>query len=632
MKELVWLLPILPLAGALLNGVLLGGRLGRRGVAAVALASTGLAALLALLVILDYTSDSTGQPFEQEVYSWISAGPVRMLAGETRELEIGMGFLLDPLACVMIFVVTFVGFLIHVYSVGYMAGDPGFQRYFTYLNLFVGAMLLLVLGNSYAVTFVGWEGVGLCSYLLIGFHYKEPFPPYAGRKAFVVNRIGDAGLIVGMGALVATFGTLRYTEIFDAIAANPARLTLAGLLAFCLFVGAAGKSAQIPLHVWLPDAMAGPTPVSALIHAATLVTAGVYLVARSNSIFQLAPGVSLAMACLGAATALFAATVALAQNDLKKVLAYSTLSQLGLMFLAAGLGAYTAAIFHVFTHAFFKALLFLGAGAVIHALGGEQDMRRMGGLRHRLPQTWWTFLIGSLALAGIPPLAAAGGSWALWTVGLLAAGLTACSMFRAVRLTFHDSYRGIREQPLSEPRILTLPLWILAAGALLAGLPAARFAQFLEPVLGQANPASGPQWLLVVVAVTVAVAGIALAWAGRLPLPQRVLAGVCRVDGLYEAAVVRGVRAASAALYRFDTAVLDGLVNGARHVTVHALALGSGLFDRFVVDGLVHGVGALLSGASRGLRRAQTGAVSHQALALAAGLLVLAGFALLVLR
>jgi NADH-quinone oxidoreductase subunit L len=376
----LWLVPVLPLAGAALNG-LLGPRVPRRVTTTVALGAPGLSLLIGLGAVWGYVQELSPAPFEQALYAWT-----------TGELAIDVAFLLDPLSAVMLLVVTLVGFLIHVYSVGYMGEEEGYQRYFAYLNLFMGAMLLLVLGNNFLVMFVGWEGVGLCSYLLIGYYYREEFPPFAGRKAFIVNRIGDFAFLVGLFALVSRFGTLGYGEVFAAIESDPHAvqepylwgMSFAGFVALCLFIGAVGKSAQIPLYVWLPDAMAGPTPVSALIHAATMVTAGVYMVVRANVLYQLSPGVSGLVAVVGGLTALFAATIAFAQTDIKKVLAYSTVSQLGYMFMAAGVGAYAAAIFHLGTHAFFKALLFLGSGSVIHAMGGEQDMRRMGGLRRVL--------------------------------------------------------------------------------------------------------------------------------------------------------------------------------------------------------------------------------------------------------
>jgi NADH-quinone oxidoreductase subunit L len=677
--DLLWLIPVLPFVGALLNGVVLHGRIGKKAVAWIACGFVGLAALLALLVIAGYlTSPDYPEPFQRDYYTWIPAGAVHTPDG-LKNLEISAGFLLDPLSCVMLFVVTFVGFLIHLYSVGYMAHEDGFQRYFIYLNLFMGAMLLLILGNNYAVLFVGWEGVGLCSYLLIGFYYKEEFPPYAGRKAFLVNRIGDFAFVLGLFALVSNFGTLKITEIVERLEANPALghapyvlgLSLASFIALCLFIGATGKSAQIPLFVWLPDAMAGPTPVSALIHAATMVTAGVYMVARSNAIYQLAPDISLVVAGVGAATAIFAATIGIAQTDIKKVLAYSTVSQLGYMFLAAGLGAYTAAIFHVMTHAFFKALLFLGSGSVIHAMGGVQDMRQMGGLGKRLPQTSRTFWIGCLAIAGIPPFAgffskdeilhaaAAGGYWSLWGVGLATAGITAFYMFRAYYMTFSGEFRGTQEQEhhLHEsPLSMVGPLWILAVGAVLAGLagiprvltfgflPENRFGSFLEHVIAKVGEeterhvGTGTEWLLIFGAISVALIGWLVArsaYAGdnglakaqvraeRFPAIHRVLANKYYVDEIYDATVVRGFWATARGLFRFDAFFIDGLlVNGARHVTV-AFSLLSGLFDKYVVDGLVNLVGTTLDAGSRMFRRVQSGSVGNYALVLGLGMFAL---------
>jgi NADH-quinone oxidoreductase subunit L len=683
MRELLWIIPLLPMLGAFLNGVLLRGRISKKSVAWIACAAVGLAAVLGLLIIADYLTgpeSAQGHPFEQALYTWMPAGLIHLPGGQTVDFNLGMGFLLDPLSCVMLFVVTFVGFWIHVYSVGYMAHEEGFQRYFTYLNLFMGAMLLLVLGNNYAVMFVGWEGVGLCSYLLIGFYYQEEFPPYAGRKAFLVNRIGDFAFVLGLFALISNFGTLRFTELFPRIAAarplleSPylLGLSLAGFITLCLFIGATGKSAQLPLYVWLPDAMAGPTPVSALIHAATMVTAGVYMVVRSNVLYQLAPQISAVVAIVGALTALFAGSIAIAQNDIKKVLAYSTVSQLGYMFLAAGVGAYTAAIFHLMTHAFFKALLFLGSGSVIHAMGGEQNMRKMGGLRRYLPVTYWTFWVGALALSGIPIFAgffskdqilgevAARGQWPLYIVGLLTAGLTACYMFRAVYLTFHGHFRGTPEQEhhLHEsPPVMTVPLRVLAVGAVVSGwigIPLTFktfdlniFDRLLRPVLTEVpglehvshHAELGRELLLIGASITVAVAGILIArriflkngleggrvWAERFPRIYRVLANKYYVDELYDATVVRGFWGLARGSYRFDAAFIDGLlVHGARNLTV-AFSLLSGFFDKYFVDGLVNLVGWVLQRLSRGFRRLQTGLVSNYALALAAGVLMLVG-------
>jgi NADH-quinone oxidoreductase subunit L len=597
MLELLWLIPILPFAGTVINACL--GRKPAKGlVTAVNVGAPLLSLLLALGCLWEYARTLNPHPFVQTLYAW-TAGP----------LKIDAAFLLDPLSAVMTFVVTFVGFLIHVYSVGYMGHEEGYRRYFAYLNLFMAAMLLLVLGDNYLVMFVGWEGVGLCSYLLIGFYYDQPFPPYAGKKAFIVNRVGDFAFLLGMFALIAHFGTLNYQDIFHKIAEQPGQvtaahvggLTLASFVALCFFVGAVGKSAQIPLYVWLPDAMAGPTPVSALIHAATMVTAGVYMVVRTNVIYQLAPGVSQLVAVIGAATALFAATIGLAQTDIKKVLAYSTVSQLGYMFLAAGLGAYSTAIFHLGTHAFFKALLFLGSGSVIHAMGGEQDMRKMGGLRSRLPQTFWTFVIASLAIAGIFPFAgffskdeilhaaAAHGQWGLYAVGLFTAALTAFYMFRAVFLTFWGRFRGTPEQEhhLHEsPAVITVPLWLLAAGATLAGFagwPGEHnwLHNFLEPVIlhpaGLEEEHAVSVLLLAAIALLVAAGGIWLAWrvyggdkglaqgeewAARFPAVHRVLVNKYYVDELYDRAIVRPLASLSNLFWKgVDGLLIDGAVH-----------------------------------------------------------------------
>ena len=689
MKQLLWVIPILPFLGALLNGVLLRNRVGKKAVVAVACGSVGLACLTAFAVIGSYMGSAeraAGQAWELVVYNWIPAGSlITDLAGVTN-LDVSMGFLLDPLSAVMLFVVTFVGFLIHVYSAGYMAHEEGFQRYFTYLNLFMGAMLMLILGNNYLVMFVGWEGVGLCSYLLIGFYYQKEFPPFAGRKAFITNRIGDFAFVIALFALVAKFGTLDYTKIFSQIAEHSSLvtgeyllgMTFASFVALCLFVGATGKSAQIPLFVWLPDAMAGPTPVSALIHAATMVTAGVYMVARSNVIYQLTDSISLVVAVVGAATAIFAATIAIAQTDIKKVLAYSTVSQLGYMFLAAGVGAYSVAIFHVATHAFFKALLFLGSGSVIHAMSGEQDMRKMGGLRKKLPVTFWTFVIGTAAIAGVPLLAGffskdaileqtfAGGHPILWGVGLLTAGLTACYMTRAVLMTFLGNFRGTEEQRShlhESPPSMTVPLMVLAAGSVLIGylgMPRAwihkdawihRFLSgSMYEIHHAADGATGHggdhghhlsaamEWGLMGLSVAVAGLGILMAWryygpgkeltrgqeiADRFPALHKALVNKWYVDEAYDATVIRGTWGSARQLFRFDTGVIDGLVNGTRHFTVDFLATTSQLFDKYVVDSLVNATGWILSIGSRLLRKVQTGFVSQYAFVFVLGLFAL---------
>ena len=645
--EYLWLIPALPLAGAAVNGVLAyrqaptaappvatrGIPAGKAAVTAVALGAPLASLLVAAACIWQYLASGLyPRAVEQVCYAWT--------AGTLDGLRINVAFLLDPLAAVMLFIVTFVGFLIHVYSVGYMGHDEGYARYFAYLNLFMAAMLTLVLGNNYLVMFVGWEGVGLCSYLLIGFYYDQEFPPYAGKKAFIVNRIGDFAFLIGMFALVARFGTLDFVPIFHRLAAQPAlgTATYAGGLSFaafvglCFFIGAIGKSAQIPLYVWLPDAMAGPTPVSALIHAATMVTAGVYMAVRSNVIYQLTPGVSLFVAIIGTATALLAATIGMAQNDIKKVLAYSTVSQLGYMFMAVGVGAYSAALFHVLTHAFFKALLFLGSGSVIHAMGGEQDLQKMGGLKKHLPVTYRTFVVGSLALAGIPVfagffskdeiLAAAAASgmplhWLFWGVGWITAGLTAFYMFRAVYLTFDGTFRGTHEQEhhLHEsPPVMTVPLIVLAVGAVVSGwveIPLLRggnwFHRFLEPViaavtanaaihsgalaLGERELGTPTEAILIVLSVALAFAGILLArsiyggaggaergmaFEERYPALHRLLANKWYVDEIYDALVVRPLYALSWAFYRVvDVLLVDGSIRAGAAVARATGDLGS---------------------------------------------------------
>jgi NADH-quinone oxidoreductase subunit L len=619
--SLLFLVPLLPFAGAVLNGVL-GPRVMRPVTTAVALGAPGLSLLLTLGILWQYYP-LRPEPFVQVLYAW-TAGP----------LAIDVAFLLDPLSAVMIFVVTFVGFWIHLYSVGYMGHDPGYQRYFVYLNLFMGMMLLLVLGENLLVTFVGWEGVGLCSYLLIGYYYRDRVAAAAGRKAFIVNRIGDFAFLVGMFALVAELGTLSFGPIQQALVADPSAgqapyllgLSFAAFVALCFFVGATGKSAQIPLYVWLPDAMAGPTPVSALIHAATMVTAGVYIVVRTNVLFQLAPEILGVVAVVGLATALLAATIALAQTDIKRVLAYSTVSQLGFMFLAAGLGAFSLAIFHLGTHAFFKALLFLGSGSVIHAMGGEQDMRRMGGLKPALPWTHVTFLIATLAIAGVPFLAGffskdaiLGAAWdagtVFWAIGTLTAVLTAFYMFRLYFMTFHGDFRGTEEQRhhLHEsPRSMVVPLVILAFGTLTVGyLGTIPFFHvdwltgFLSPVFAdlgvglEAHPhAAVLEGGLVAIAIGAALLGIWVAWrlygrgrglegehamAERFPGVHRLLLGKYWVDEIYDRLVVTPL----ARLARFCWKVVDTiLIDGAVHVGAFVVEL-TGDLGRFSTTGNV---------------------------------------------
>src|SRR5881396_434156 len=458
----IWLIPLLPAFGATMM-FFFGRKLQKQAVDAVCVGAVVVAFLLACGAVWQYTGyahDNPGKPYEKILYTWLGTdtGHLNFVKkdGSPAPFHADAGFLLDPLSAIWLLFVTGVGMLIHIYSTGYMAHEGGYYRFFGYLNLFMFSMLMLILGNNYAVLFVGWEGVGLCSYLLIGFYFHRKPASDAANKAFIVNRIGDAGFLLGMFTIVWYFGTFRFTEI-TALARDPQLfrigdpiITVACLL---LFIGATGKSAQLPLYVWLPDAMEGPTPVSALIHAATMVTAGVYMVARCKALFLLAPKAMLLVAVVGALTAIFAASIGLVQNDIKRVLAYSTVSQLGYMFLGCGVGAFAAGIFHLMTHAFFKALLFLASGSVIHALSGEQDMRKMGGLKDRIRRTWWTMLIGTIAIAGFPPLAGffskdeilwqtySRGHVLLWLVGAVAAGMTSFYMFRMMFLTFYGESR-----------------------------------------------------------------------------------------------------------------------------------------------------------------------------------------------
>src|SRR5437764_412123 len=491
--------------------------------------------------------DSAHRSHTVKLYEWINAGPAHTSEGPLARFQVDWGFLLDPLSSVMILVVTGVGFLIHVYSTGYMHDEDGFYRFFAYLNLFMFSMLTLVLGNNYLMMFIGWEGVGLCSYLLIGYYFHKRSAGDAAKKAFIVNRVGDWGLSIGIMLIFVSFGSLEFTEVGEAVRKGAeAGLfnvgdTLFIAIAIALFIGATGKSAQIPLFVWLPDAMEGPTPVSALIHAATMVTAGIYMIARSNVLYSLAPISQNIVAVIGLATAILAALIALKQNDIKRVLAYSTVSQLGYMFLAMGVGAWAAGIFHLMTHAFFKACLFLGSGSVIHAMGGEQDMRKMGGLRRHLPATSTTFIVATLAIAGIPPLAgffskdeilwqafsSPYGSTALWAIGLAVAGLTAFYMFRQVFMVFFGECRAdheTRHHLHESPAVMTIPLWILMAGSIVAGLlwlPFDLFVPFerwLAPVMdrhGEVHAAAagaGREALLMLTSLAAAAGGIGLAY------------------------------------------------------------------------------------------------------------------------
>ena len=514
----IWLIPLFPAFGAVMM-FLFGRRLRKGAVDAVCVGVVGLAFLFSCFTVVEYThfAHGTGVPFEKVVYTWLGSGDGNLSFtkhdGTLASFSADAGFLLDPLSCVWLLFVTGVGLLIHTYSTGYMAHEGGYYRFFGYMNLFMFSMLTLVLANNYMMMFVGWEGVGLCSYLLIGFYFHRHAATNAANKAFIVNRIGDAGFILGALTLSWYLGSFRFIDINAAarsghFAIGDPVLTAAALL---LFVGACGKSAQLPLYVWLPDAMEGPTPVSALIHAATMVTAGVYLIARSNAVFVLAPTAMKTMAIVGALTAVFAASIGLLQNDIKRVLAYSTVSQLGYMFLALGVGAFAAGVFHVFTHAFFKALLFLGSGSVIHALSGEQDLRHMGGLRKRIPTTYWTMLVATLAIAGIFPFAGffskdeilwqtwtseSDAHHALWFVGYGTAMMTAFYIFRMMYLTFYSPSRvsaAVEHHVHESPKSMTVPLVLLAICSIGAGWlswphslgGSAHFEKFLQPVFAR---------------------------------------------------------------------------------------------------------------------------------------------------
>jgi NADH-quinone oxidoreductase subunit L len=558
-----------------------------------------------------------GHTLVEKLWTWVPGGAVETASGAA-PFVVDWAYQVDPLSSVMLMVVTFVGLCIHVYSTGYMSHDPGYARFMSYLNLFMFAMLTLVLGANYLMLFVGWEGVGLCSYLLIGFWFDRKSASDAGKKAFIVNRIGDAGFVLGMFLVFVTFGSLDFRHVTEAAARLPVEWAWSGTLttiALFLFIGACGKSAQIPLYVWLPDAMEGPTPVSALIHAATMVTAGVYMVARSSAIYSRAPKAMMVVAVIGALTAIMAATIALVQNDIKRVLAYSTVSQLGYMFLACGVGAFTAAVFHLMTHAFFKALLFLGSGSVIHGMSGEQDMRSMGGLRTRMPWTHRTMLIACFAIAGIPPLAGffskdeilwsafratgwAGYGRVVWAIGFLVAGLTAFYMFRLYHRTFSGEFRGTDEQDAhvqESPASMVVPLQVLAVGTVLAGLvgiPALLghplgipnlFERFLEPVFEPAReglaevfstpvPGHAVEFMLMVVSVGVGLLGIFVARVaferrgrvldpieGASPGLYRLLLNKYYVDELYGALFVRGAALGGGdALHSVDRFIIDG--------------------------------------------------------------------------
>jgi NADH-quinone oxidoreductase subunit L len=663
------LIPLFPFLGFVVNAAI-GRRLPKAisgGLASLVMLASFVVSVISVMKLVALAPDARASQMPEVIYTWIASG----------DLKVDLGFRLDQLSAVMILVVTGIGSLIHIYSTAYMHDevDSEFARYFSYLNLFAAFMLVLVLGSSFPVLFVGWEGVGLCSYLLIGFWYRKTSANDAGKKAFVVNRIGDYAFLLGMFAIFAQFHTLDFRAVASSVAAMP-KETGFGLLSMAtllLFIGATGKSAQIPLFTWLPDAMEGPTPVSALIHAATMVTAGVYMIGRNAVLFSHTPATMLTVAIIGALTALMAGTIGLVQNDIKRVLAYSTVSQLGYMFLAMGMGAFGAGIFHLYTHAFFKALLFLGSGAVIHALHGEQDIRNMGGLRKELPVTYWTFLIGAIAIAGIPPLAGffskdeilfetwMAGHWILWTIGAITALLTAIYMFRLVFLTFwgdppspsasarpaladHGAPvahgHGAGSHLHDAPPAMAVALIVLAIGSVGAGWigwPHAlggndAFHAWLQPAFtapvragaeaaeaaGEAEGAEaaavGTERTLIVVSTAIAALGILIAW--RIWVKRRIIAE--RFAETYPV------------LYRvlLNKYYVDELYD-ATVVQPIKVASTEGLwraFDVKLVDGAVNGVAAIVAASASTLRRVQTGSVRTYAGSLFVGVVVILGY------
>ncbi|AFK02627.1 proton-translocating NADH-quinone oxidoreductase, chain L [Emticicia oligotrophica DSM 17448] len=626
---LIKLIPLFPLIGFLING--LGFRKISKGLAGWL--GTGAALLSFVGAVSAYQAFMAGgeQPIIVNIFDWITVG----------SLNISFSFQIDQLSILMLFVVTGVGTLIHVYSMGYMHDDEGFGKFFAFLNLFLFSMLLLVMGSNYIVMFIGWEGVGLCSYLLIGFWNKNFEYGNAARKAFIMNRVGDLGFLIGIFLIINQFGTVEYLQVFEK--AKGLSIGNAAIIAItaCLFIGATGKSAQIPLYTWLPDAMAGPTPVSALIHAATMVTSGLYMIVRSNILYTLAPGTLEVVAWVGAATALFAATIGIFQNDIKKVLAYSTVSQLGYMFMAMGVAAYTSGFFHVVTHAFFKALLFLGAGSVIHAMSGEQDIRKMGGLGGKIKITAITFLIGTIAISGIPPFA---GFFSkdeilahvyehnkiMWVLAVIGSMMTAFYMFRLYFLTFTGSFRGTHEQEHhvhESPFSMTLPLMVLAVFSIVGGFmgipeifhfPHA-LAEFMKPLFAGSlavNPefAGAPidhstEWMLMGISVAAAVVSILFAYS-KFGGSKNVPAEDSAIEGFQKTVYNK---------YYIDEAYWAIFVTPVKHL--------SNLFAYVVepkgFDGIVNGIGNLVDSVSGKVRKLQAGGTGFYLFAMVIGIAVI---------
>ena len=667
---------LLPLFGAMLNGIpgiLIQRRFGKNAISLIACAPVIIAFVLAVRTLLHLLSLEPEQRFLLDrLWTWFDIGGARA----------DIAFLADPLSAVMLLVVTGVGGLIHIYAIGYMHDEESYWRFFAWLNLFTFAMLTLVLGDNLLLMFVGWEGVGLCSYALIGFWYKEWANASAGSKAFIVNRIGDFGFTLGVFLLFWSMQAVGHpTVIFRELAEHAHLLDgqvfwgvgVATLVTLLFFVGATGKSAQIPLYVWLPDAMAGPTPVSALIHAATMVTAGVYMIGRLNFLFSMAPFTLHVVATIGAVTALFAATIGTAQNDIKRVLAYSTVSQLGYMFLGMGVAAYGAGIFHLMTHAFFKACLFLGAGSVIHGMSGDQDMRNMGGLKDKMPLTFWTFLVSTIAIAGIPPtsgffskdeilwqaLSSAHGSPVLWAMGFAAAGLTSFYMFRQVFMTFYGECRAdhhVKEHIHESPAVMTYVLAVLALLAALAGVlgvpealgGANRIEGWFEPVFAGHGAHGGhvaaaavahsfwTERFFALLSVGVAAAGFFVAyamyrirsfspdtvagiWHGRL---YRLVYNKYYVDEIYGAVFVNGTLLLTRVCAAFDRYVIDGIVDGSAGVTRFVSWL-NGLFDTYVIDGLVNRIADGTTLLGNRFRQLQTGSINGYLYVIVFGVVVI---------
>jgi NADH-quinone oxidoreductase subunit L len=635
------LIPFLPLAAFFIN-ILFGRNLIRDKAHWVAILAVFGSWVVSVMAVADVLQ---GRTINRDLYTWISSGT----------FKVSVGFLVDQLTAVMLVVVTTCSTLIHIYSAGYMHGDKGYYRFFAYMSLFTFSMLMLVMANNFLQLYFGWEAVGLCSYFLIGFWFEKKSASDAGKKAFIVNRFGDFGFGIGVIMIFLSLGTLHYAPVFESVntlVGQTVTIHLLGLefdlitfIALLLFCGAVGKSAQIPLHVWLPDAMEGPTPVSALIHAATMVTAGVFMVARCNPIFSLSPLAMGTVALVGAVTSLFAATIGLVQNDIKRIVAYSTVSQLGYMFLACGVGAYGAGIFHLYTHAFFKALLFLCAGSVMHAMAGELDLQKMGGLRKYMPVTYGTMLIASLSIAGVPGLAGffskdeilwlaySGPSPVgklVWAIGTFVAFLTAFYSFRLIFLTFHGKFRGTHEQEhhLHEsPKVMTVPLILLCVGAIASGwvgIPhllggGAHFTEFMKPVLGhlEGHGTHAEEWLVMAISVVAGLSGIGLAafvylreenLAARITQKfagiHRVLWNKYYVDELYDLIIVRPT------------------IWVARSVIV-------GVTDGKIIEGVVNGVPSLIGRLSSLLRNLQTGMVQQYAAVMAMGAFVVIALVLL---